>query len=238
MTNPFIKRVKKRFDGFLNLVTGYGTSRDHAEQYNWVDDQPFDRHTLDGLYAQHPVAWKLIDPVVNSSIHNWITIDHAQSEKIEDILYEIRAQDNTTKGLKRSRQHGGSAIYMQIDDGRDPSMPIDFEKATKIISLSVIERHHCHPRYLNRALDPDQYYITNNESEDLNALNLSVVHKDRLIIMKGLEVSTDWMMRNNGWGQSIIQRCRKPLIAYSIAHDIVPNILKDFIRDVIKIDGL
>ena len=233
----FTNRIRSRTDSFMNMITGFGTSRDHGEQFSWHSESIMDTNKLDDIYAQHPIAWKLIDPVVDSAIHNWISIDSDKEEDINDRILEMGGQEVIVRALKMARQHGGCAIFLDIDDNAPDDMPIDYNSATELKSIYLIERNYCNPQYLNRTLNPEHYNVTTS-AYSKTPISLRRVHYSRLIILRGIEVSTDWMLRNSGWGESIIQRCIKPLTNYSIAHGTVPNILKDFIRDVIKVDGL
>lgn len=216
-----------RIDGFKNLITAYGTSRDHGYQFDWSQEARLDKATLDSMYMQHPLAWKLIDLLPDNALREWIDI---QDEEGEDTLKAEckRFRPVLCEALKMSRLHGGAAIYIEAPG--DPETPINSK--TMILGYHVFECNYIWPDNINRTLRHEHYVI-----QHFNGLS-ERVHKSRLIILQGIEAPRDWMLANNGWGESVLQRLNRPLIAYSIAHALVPNILKDFIRDVIKIQGL
>jgi uncharacterized protein len=238
MTNivPFEKPMS-RLDGFKNLLTGYGTSRDHGEQFQWSSRSRLDKATLDGIYAQHPLAAKIVDLLPADGTREWVDIDHDRSDDVAFALKQLEAKQVFCEALKFARLHGGAAVYMEIDDGRDVTEPVNYAAVRGIGGLHVIEKDYIAPTSMRRSLRHERYRIT-VDSEEENIHQTVEVHRSRLLIFQGESVSRDWMLQNGGWCQSVIERCYKALMAYSISHGLIPNILKDFIRDVIKIDGL
>lgn len=233
---PFEKPMS-RLDGFRNLITGYGTSRDHGEQFRWNSRTRLDKATLDGIYAQHPLAAKIVDLLPADGTREWVDIDHDRADDIAFALKQLEAKQVFCEALKFARLHGGAAVYMEIEDGRDVTEPVNYAAVRGISGLHVIEKDYISPTSVRRSLRHEHYHIT-VESEEESIQETVEVHRSRLLIFQGESVSRDWMLQNGGWAQSVIERCYKALMAYSISHGLIPNILKDFIRDVVKIDGL
>jgi phage-related protein (TIGR01555 family) len=65
-----------------------------------------------------------------------------------------------------------------------------------------------------------------------------LVHASRILRIPGATATRDWLLANEGWPPSVLERCTEPLIAYGAVQGLIPNILKDTIRDVIKLAGL
>lgn len=227
---PF-QRVQ-RADAFINRVTGYGTSRDHGEQFGYQAEPRKSTHTLDSLYADHPICWKLVDLLPDDGLREWIDINHDRADEIKQALIFNEARQALNEALKMARLHGGAAIYLQVDDGMDPSEPLRPERVRGLISCEVIEKDYLSPQSYSRRMRSELYLLAGGEEDAL------LIHRSRLLFFHGARVSRDWMLNNNGWGQSVVARCWKPLLAYSLSHSMVPAILKDFVRDVLKLDGL
>lgn len=230
MSNIVQFKRLSRMDGYKNLMTGYGTGRDHIEQFTYSQESQIQTATLEAMYAQHPLAWKIVDLFPDDGLREWIDIDHDESTEIEALLEDIGLREALEESLKMARLLGGSAIFLDIDDGKEPFEPLDLKGAQGIRGCEVLEKDYLNPELPpGRSLRIPLWRISGTER---------VIHESRLLRFHGVVVSREWMLNNNGWGQSCLQRSSKPLIASSLAHGFVPNVLKDFIRDVIKINDL
>ncbi|MBF2051945.1 MAG: DUF1073 domain-containing protein [Candidatus Sericytochromatia bacterium] len=221
----------RRFDTHVNLITGFGTKADHAEQFHWVAEPRVSRGTLESMYADHPIVWKLVDLFPDDGLREWITINHDRCDELLKALKRLCFRKQLNYGLKMARLHGGAALYVHFE-GQDPEEPLNWENPGTISDISVLDKDYIWPEQLNRSMRFNHYCVNTEDAAGAR------VHKDRIIDLQGESVSRDWQLQNGGWFQSSVARCRKPLLAYSLSHNLVPNIIKDFIRDVIKLQGL
>lgn len=233
--------LKARMDGFKNLLTGYGTSRDHGEQFTYSRDTLINSQTLKDMYSDHELCWKLIDLLPDDALAAGIEINEDYEDELEEKLKAIKDPNGMPCGLetamdeclKMARVDGGAAIYLMIDDGLDPWMPLAKDVPHDILEAVCIEKDYLQPvGAVKRTGRNELWQMTGSEGETL------YIHRDRLLFDYGAKVSRDRMIEFNGYGQSIIRRCWRPLMAYSVAHGMVPNILKSYIRDVLKLQGL
>lgn len=237
-------RKNVRQDSFRNLTTGFGTSRDSITQFEWYERAKLDKRTRDSVYAQHPLSWKLVDYLPDKGLRKWVHFDHDASNDILKVLKDLSV--TTTKGhrkgfryalneaAKSSRKDGAALLYVQ-HQGVDPSEPLDWNNLPPVVHVDPVEWD-----YVSFGLDayaPDHIVQRSLRHTHLY-INGQQVHRDHLIELQGLSVGRDYMLNNNGKCQSIIDRCFLPLMFYSISHGMIPQILKDFIRDVVKIQGL
>ena len=237
----FDRSRQRRNDQFWNPTTAYGSSRDHGRQFEWaVSGKRLSKQQLDNLYATHEIAHKLVDLLPDDGTRKWVSFpkldDEAQKQQIVDLLKETKFQKALNEGLRMARLHGGAALYLPIDDGQEDNQPVNLNRVRSIGEVQVIEKAYISPKCALRSLRHELYQVQIVD-EDGNYDYLEV-HCSRLIILQGARATRDWLIGNQGWGQSIIERCLDPLIGYSAAHGLVPNILKDIIRDVIKLQGL
>lgn len=227
-----------RADGFVNRITGYGTSRDHGEQFRYSRDRRIDSDTLEAIYAEHEIAHKIIDFLPDAGTREWIEIDDDDHEEIEALLcpentaYSLKPislQGALNEAEKMARLHGWSAVFFDIDDGQEPDQPLNMQGIREIVGFSPIEGDYLQPvGGWKRSLRHELWEVTSTGQR---------VHASRLRFCWGADVPRDWIVNYGKLGQSVLQRCFKPLIAYSLAHSYVPNILKDFVRDIIKLEG-
>jgi phage-related protein (TIGR01555 family) len=227
-----LQTFKQRFDGFTDLM-GFGTSRDIIQRIEWQNKPFLTKSSLHGMYAQHEMAAKVIDMLPDDALRGWIELQDDKSPEIEALLTQLyrllcEPEDGNMSPLKAARLDGGAAIYLECDG--DPSQPIT--GPTEICSFQFIEKEYLQAIDLGRSLRREMYRMYTDNGGYI------VVHKSRLVTIQGVILPTDYMILNNGWGGSELERPSKPLIAYSLAHAAVPQILKDFIRDVVKIQDL
>lgn len=62
----------------------------------------------------------------------------------------------------RANVHGGSAIVLNIQDGRPPEAPVDYHNIKSIRSVQVVDRHHLQPDLSKNFLSvrPEHYFLT------------------------------------------------------------------------------
>lgn len=238
---PFHRPMPRalRMDVYYNSTTGFGTSRDHGEQFEWAAETQMSTQTLNSLYAHHPIVWKLVDLLPDDGLREWIGIDHDRDGDIKKAMKRLQFRSRLNEGLKMSELHGGCALYVQFKN-QYPDEPLNWDNPGEILGVHVIERDYIAPKFLTRSLRCEYYTVTVTEKDSAgNTIDHSIdVHESRLIPLQGCDVSRDWQLANGGWKQSRVDRCKRPLIAYSATHGLVPNIMKDFVRDVIKLYGL
>lgn len=232
----FIEGIKAKFDSFKNRITGYGTERDHGVQTKWeLNGQKLSKAVLDDFYATHELAWKIIDTGPTYGLRNWISFpkveDEGQKAKINQIIKDSGFRPALKRALKLNACYG-ALLYVILDDGMEQDKPVEFDRIRAIKSVEVIERGYISPKYIGRSLRHEVYRI------DQDNLDPVYVHKSRLIRIPGAEASSDWLLMNDGWPPSKLERAFEPLKDLSSAYGLLPNIVKDIIRDVVKLQGL
>jgi phage-related protein (TIGR01555 family) len=228
-----IKYLARRVDGFVSHVTGIGTRRDKSERFCIQPERRLSKWELDTLYAEHELCWKLVDLLPEAALRKWISISHPKSKEILTELKRIGLRDALDEALKMARLHGGCAIYLDVDDGGLPHEPVILHRIKSIRGCDVFESHYLSPKNGLRSWRHEHYIL--DPHDDREGME---IHRSRLLLFYGAKASRDWMLLNNGWGVSIVQRCFRPLLAYTISHGAVPTIVQDFIQGVLKMAGL
>jgi len=236
----FIAGIKAKFDSFKNRITGYGTERDHGVQTKWeLNGQKLSKAVLDDFYATHELAWKIVDTGPTYGLRNWISFpkieDETQKAKINQIIKDSGFRSALKRALKLNACYG-ALLYVILDDGMEQSEPVDFNRIRAIKSVEVIERGYISPVYSGRSLRHEVYRVDQRPEDD--STESIEVHKSRLIRIPGAEASSDWLLMNDGWPPSKLERAFEPLKDLSSGYGLLPNIVKDIIRDVVKLQGL
>lgn len=218
-----------RADGFINAITSVGSRRDVGKRFSFSIDGRLPKSVLDSIYAENPLAWKIVDLLPDDATRRGIEIDHTDADRIRDEMERLDCMRHIRIALKKSRLYGGSAILLDIADGQPLNAPAS--APAKIRSMTVIDPDAIWPDQYSPYKKTEFYSLSTDDAYTL-------VHISRLLVFDGLDVSYDARISNNGWGESVIRRCYHPLIAVDVAHGLVPTILQDYIQGVLKLQGL
>lgn len=243
MTNvvPFAPRSvrQQRMDALTNKLTGYNTvERDHGQGYNWeIRGQRLGKEQRDDMYARHELVWKIINLLPDNALRPWVSfpkLEEVEQKKIRKLIRDTKIREALKKGFRMARLHGGASLYAPLNDGRFPDQPLNINslKSVGVYKVYEIDYLYPDPAQLDRSLNFEHFIMLDSKGVETR------IHISRLIILPGADCGDDWRASHGGAWPNYLERCIEPLVAYCAAHGIVPNILKDIIRDVIKLAGL
>lgn len=234
-----ISYIKSRFDSFANLKTGFNTARDHGVQTQWyIQGQQLTKEQIDDFHALHELAWKITATGPVYGLRNWIDfpkLDENDKKTVCEILDDCKFREKLKQAAILNNAYG-ALLYISLDDGLDDIEPINKDRIRGIMDIQIIERDYIRPKYTGRSLRHD-VYIVDIQNDDGSVTSLDV-HRSRIIRIPGATVSADWLIRNNGWPPSKLERAYAPLRDLSLGYSLLPNLVKDIVRDVVKIAGL
>lgn len=244
----------ERLDGFVNAITGLGTSRDRltgAQLYSTratVQQQGI----LETLYYENDLCASIVDAIVDDSMRQGIELERAQTVGEDDDGETVKRQAEAM--LRRAddlgaisavdaaarfgRLYGGGAVFLVMDDGAN-EQPLKLGR--RIVSTMVLHRWELTPStYYTDPMKPRYGEVEvwrANPSGVSGAANL-LIHESRLLPFYGLPVSRDERTRQNGWSLSVLTR------VYDVIRDVdqnwrsVSNILSQSTQPIFKILGL
>jgi uncharacterized protein len=225
-------RVKEKFDGWVSSVLAFGTSRDKLGSLGYVRPArlPFD--TLDSLYTNNALASKIIDLLADDCTREGIDIEQDGEDVLCDAMEALSAWKRINQGIKYARIFGGSAVYIDVDDGLDPWEPVNLDACKMVRKLTPIEGNYIipWPTYMPYT-EPTMYSATGFELT-------TRIHASRLMLFYGIMPTERERQRNNGWGVSILQRLYEALRNYGLVTNAAATIMTDFTRSVYKLAGL
>ena len=137
-------------DGYVNMVTRYGTAKDSSEQFEFMaegatlDSKLCAAYEGDGLFA------KIIDVPAEEAVKHGFDIgvnDEDVTKYLQDKSDELDVEGNLATALKWSRLFGGSIIVMMVDDGKGLDEPLNWDDVRNIDELLVYERAVVQPDY-------------------------------------------------------------------------------------------
>lgn len=119
-------------DNLINFMTGLGTSKDPTQNtvYNL---RVMDRTELETVYRSDWIARRIIDAYAEDATREWRAwqAEDKKIEAIERTETKLRIQEKLKLAVVRARLYGGGALVLGVDDGLDPSEPLDLTKCKK-----------------------------------------------------------------------------------------------------------
>ena len=231
-----------REDGFMNAVTGVGTSKDKRiyNTANWLN------RTLEfyeQLYASDELASRLVDVIPETAMRNWIeftTEDAEVIKAVEEKCKNLKLQQSILDAWRWARNFGGSILYLVSKTGI-PQEPL--QEGEEIIGARAISAYDL--RILSSDIESD-FASENYSRPNYYHLNLQMgsrfhgypIHWTRCIRFDGDPVPRRTYIRNNYWHDSILNRLYNPIRNYQSANDNAATILQDFNMGVYKMKNL
>lgn len=242
-----MKKNNKKTNGLNNVVSGLlrGQSMFGAEVNNLFSIDKNTRFNLLTLqwqdltnrYCTNGIYRTLVEQPVLDAIKGKLEIEtnNLEAEEIEE-LYNVIDTKNIYKTIKNlftwDRLFGGCVLIIEVE-GQDLSEPLSFNdiKQGSKVNYYVVSRWE-----LSTVNIENQF--NDLEFGDFLIYQGQKIHKDRLIILKGVEAPFYIKQYLGGWGLS----CLEPLVAPSNTYDKAVNLVYELIDeakiDILKIDGL
>lgn len=236
--NPFIEKM----DGIQNVITGL--NRKNKDKRIHIQSVPdlLTQQEAEDLYAADDIARKIVDRLPKEGLRKWIEITNAAP----DIKLAFQKEIRRLSAIKRfeqawrwARLYGGSGLYINIDDGEDPVLPVNFSAARSIKSLVLLHRHElvADTQSIDKDIDspnfgmPTLYQIRRQDSS-----HSTLIHHERLLRFEGMELPLTLFIRNGYWHDSVLSSLKSAIINYAQTHDNLASIFQDFRHRVMKID--
>lgn len=238
-----------RSDGVLiNAISGLGTKKDKSEYYSLRTPRTLSETELEALYYD-PLCRRVIDIYAEAAVSEQPTIKLGEEteeydgiiKSFENYLEELDFFSFIEETLKLQRIYGGAALFLVLDDGLEPSEPVQPQRVRGIADLVPLSRKEICPHdynYLNYR-KPELYRISTSKAiTQENDLNYLLVHSSRVLRIDGLYLPWRQRLNNEGWGQSYLQPFFEVWKRYRGATDGISTMLNEMDLFVHKIPGL
>lgn len=202
------------------------------------------RQLLSEIYVEHGLIKTIVDLPVDDALRGGIDIttnqlDEEQIKILKNYLKTHNDIKSSAQAVKWNRLYGGSAIL--IITGQDSQTPLDVEALAdgEKLEFKAIDMWELFYDKLNvddDSMENQGLGINIDNCETYNYYN-KVVHKSRVIIMKGLEAPSFIRPRLRGWGVSIVEDLVRGLNQYLKANNLSFELLDELKIDVFKFDG-
>lgn len=244
--NKNLQVIKKKppvtNDGFENLLTGMGTSKDPLTHTTFTRNRSLSQNQefITSLYSQNWLAAAVVNVPVNDMTRNWIDIeieDEAKEEQLEKALGKLKAKSKINQALKWAGAYGGAIIIMMVNDGRDMSEPLTVSaiRDKGLENLIVLDRWRVtvgplDTNLLSKNFGYPEHYLVSRSGQK--------IHYSRVLRFDGEMPSIEEFERNGYWGNSTFEKTWSPISNSQTVSQEIAGMTKESNVDVYKIEGL
>ena len=233
---------ENKTDGWSNLITGLGTSRDKTQYTTFDGDvEVLSDSTLKALLIGDGFAKFISHRAAEDMTKEWLTVKDDDENKILNKLTSLKARKTFTNALRWMRHFGGSIIVMGINDGRDIKEPVNTANIKSVDYIRVYDRTSVSITDINFNQDPNDVHYGEPEFYTISPRygGTYEVHWTRCLVFKGIElpasvdISQYWY-----WGMSILQPIWTQIKDIAAGERNISKLLYEFVIGKYKIKGL
>jgi len=231
---------------WVNPVSGLGGPHDRSQADEYVEGYPVDRALADALIQYNGLARRVVSREPEDCTregYDLVDMDPGLAEAVEqrcdgaDGLGCLRA---IREARTWARAYGGAGIVPLVDDGREPTEPLDLSAIRAVRGLLVLDRYEIPIRAYGR--DPrDPGTFARPLMYQLQPSHGGVsypIHASRVIRMGGMPLPRRLMVRRQGWDASIFDLVYAQLRAYGASHSYAAEALSLLTQGVLQSPGL
>ena len=240
-----------RADGYANLVTKYGTSKDVSEHYEFVPESSVPDDVLERHYESNGLFAKIIDAPAEDALRVGFELDGISDDNVADFyaeaLDELDWEETAMTAIKWARLFGGSIIVLLVNDGHGLEEPLDWKNIQSIDDIRVYDRSLIQPDYSSvysydyqdpfrtrgsRLGMPERYTV-------FSKYGTFTVHDSRcLVFQNGVlpENASDSIYQM--WGVPEYVRINKALRDTDVSHRMAPKLLERSVQPIYKMKDL
>lgn len=229
-------------DGFENLLTGAGTTRDPSSYNDFKRGRSLtlNYEFISSLYAQNWLASAVVNVPSNDMTRNWIEVTDEEEElhkKIKDDIDRLKVPEKINQALKYAGAYGGAIIIMLVDDGKDLAEELNIKSISDkgIQNLIVLDRWRVSVGPLHQdLLSPDygmpQYYMVSRSGQQ--------IHHSRVLRFDGEIPSILEFEKQGYWGNSSYEKNWQTISNSQMVSQEIASMTKESNIDVFHIEGL
>lgn len=246
------KKVVTRLDGWLNLLTGRGSSLYDKRKAAQIQRLCFDFMTLSELYRANPWAARIVDRPADEMFRQGYQVkikgDKETAEEVTDYLKRLCANVKLRQSVKDMRLYGGGACILGADDGflgRRMEEPLREDRIKSVNFLTTLTPVECQAQtfytdpFAEKFGEVELYRISPRIAvASVESMAQPLIHESRLLKFQGPVADRIQVRENYGWGDTIFERVYEAIRDHDSSNDSIPAILEDFATTVMKVEGL
>jgi phage-related protein (TIGR01555 family) len=239
--------------GFVNTITGFGTSRDKTEYGTFGPKAALDTETLSALYHGSDLSARVVEARAEEEFRPCFEptakgLSEDVLEVCKDDLTELGAKDVCLEGRIWGLLYGGAATIIGAEDGGSAGEPLDLGRIRSVDWLTTIDRRYLCPNKLYergpRAGQPETYWLTTSANNGGRLFEQTPnpasceVHESRMLLWPGVRTARRERDANGGWDHSVLDKTWTAVRTFETLWKAVEILMTDGPTGVYKITGL
>jgi hypothetical protein len=242
------ERIVRNIDAFISATTGAGYAPDKFTSYTFAASAVLNDQLLEDLWTNHDLAAAIVERIVRDALRSGYELDWSGStdEERRDVVdwAESTYGVTTEVGEARvfSRLFGGGGVVMGIDGQLEsPAIlggPVSFLRATPSPRL---QGHFFYGDPSKQSYGQVEVYWMRQLQlvNDMDGVEPFVpIHESRVIPFYGIKTTDQQMIRDKGWGKSVLHRIYDLLLKFDASFDSVLSTLAESSIPVYKVKAL
>jgi uncharacterized protein len=241
----------QRVDSIANYLSNLGDpTKDSGSSGRPTLDTRLHPHELEMLYLGSDLAGIIVDEIVDEAFREGYAVavegDDETTDPAAGWTQELCIPETVAQAAKWGRLYGGGFVFMVLDDGLEPSAPVDLDQVQDIVSLVDLDRWEVTPERWQRNIllpgfgEPDLYRLSpqteGGSVEGVGAKGL--VHASRLLRFGGVKLPRALRGRNAGYDDSVLQRPWDAMRRFVESEQAMARIVQSFEVTTIGMAGL
>lgn len=205
--------------------------------------------------VQRGFLLKFDDEEYSEDLDEYIALeDDPESEAEKKVIRQIMmkmddlgAREKYLDAMIWSRVFGGAGLYVGIDDGNSQEEEINEARIQDVTFLKVLDKRNMYPfEYYEDVMhpkfgQPKNYKLIPNVNQAFFSVSSqpeAVVHETRIIPFNGTRTTPQRARENQGWSDSILQKCDEVLAQFGQAWQATSHLMTDAAQGIFKMAGL
>lgn len=224
--------ISFKSDGWSNLILSMNGLKDKSQGFDYTPNSRLTILEQDEIYRGDAIAAKICDLPAQDMTRQGLILNHPKAKAINEEYDKLNLFAVLEDALRYENAFGGSAVIMDIDDGQeDWSLPVNFNNIKGINDFFAIDRYYLNSTNTNPLKKADLYNINSLD-------NHQQIHRSRMLVFTGIDTGIRNRQLDQGFGQSRIDRIMQELRNYGIGHNVIPNIIIEFVQGIFKLKGM
>lgn len=206
-------------------------------------------HELEVLYLQNDLGGIIVDEIVDEAFREGYRVavdgDTEANDPCKEWTKRLLVHETVALGAKWGRLYGGGFVLMVLDDGLDPSAPVDVTKIQSVGNLVDLDRYEVTPHRWDTDIrsttfgEPDIYQVLpQTQGGATEGLKGGLVHASRLLRFGGVKLPRKMRSHNGGFDDSVLQRPWDAIRRFCESEQAMARIVQSFEVTTIAMAGL
>lgn len=231
-----------RFDSWQNFATGAGTSIDKTRHTFFAPLRQLDYGELESLYYGDDICARVVDDRADEMFRRGYQLEGTQKQDVLTLFRSLGVDGHLRDDVGWGNLWGGAGMVLGVDDGQDPTMPLNLEAVRGLKFINVVDRRYLQPtKFYDQPLSPkfgqpERYVITpafgGGYSQNVE------VHETRIIIHRATRIDPITSRRIAGWSYSVLQRPYDVIRQFANSYAAAGQLMYDAGQGVLKVSKL